>query len=144
MFIPSEKFGGREHADSSLARHRSQFGFVCRQPVVPITTLMPRRASSGRFCGTASASVKSIATSTGPKSASLDRRSASADVRMPAMLAPYPGASDSTSLPHPAVTDKQKTHRMLREARGRGHRREELLMQPAERAGQVGFAESRR
>jgi len=61
---PSKKFGAGDDADASLTGNGPQLRSCALQPVVPMTRLMPRFASTGAFDITASGDVKSTATST--------------------------------------------------------------------------------
>ena len=125
----------REHADAGVRRRSSRIAASCAcQPVVPITTLIFRSASCGRFFGTASASVKSIATSTSPNVPS-------AIARCSGMLVDHAGHGGAVrrgqrfhQLPHPAVAEQQDAHQAALTAR------EELVVNAAEAGGQVGFA----
>ena len=65
-FMPSEKLAEATTPMPARAASALSAASCASQPVVPITTLMPRAASCGRFTGTASGTVKSMATSTRP------------------------------------------------------------------------------
>ena len=138
--MPSEKFAAASTpmpASSAIARIAASC--ACH-PVVPITTLILRAASCGRLPGTASASVKSIATSTSPNCPSAIARSPECSSITPAIVAPYSGASDSTSWP----IRPWPSSRMRISAHACRYGREELLVDAAERRRQIRFADHER
>ena len=80
------------------------------QPVVPITTFMPRSASSGRLRGTASATVKSIATSTLAEVVLAQRRLGLAPARDGGDQRAVLRRQRLDQLPHPPVADQEEAH----------------------------------
>ena len=148
--MPSEKFDAASTPMPAVAAMARIAASCACQPVVPMTTLILRSASCGRFLATASASVKSIATSTGRRNPpSAIARSPECSSITPAIVAPYSGASDSTSRPiRPWPSNRmriRRAHRLPAELAPRAKAgREKLLVHPAERGGQVRFANHER
>ena len=96
------------------SRRSSRIAASCAcQPVVPITTLILRAASCGRFFATASASVKSMATSTSPNSPSAIARSPECSSITPAIVRAVRRRERFDELPHAAVTEQQDAHQLL-------------------------------
>ena len=139
---PEREVRRREHADAMAfgnrlaARARAPPSPSCRS-----TTLIPRSASSGRFSGTASASVKSMATSTGPKSPSRMLRLGIGAVDDAGNARAVLGRERLDQLAHAPVTDEQQAHQP--QPRRRRFRRKERGVQPRQRAAADRLRESR-
>ena len=103
-FTPMAKFGAATTPSFAFAAASRTAASLACQPVVPMTTGVPRFARRTTVDGTASAIEKSMATSASGQSPSVAARRSIA----PAISNPDSAASDLDEPPHAAVADQEQ------------------------------------